>query len=77
MKVLGVVRDPGEDNLRFSIADVAEVAVVTKTTKRNVASITGRFYDLPGYLAPVFIRFKRLFQKLCEQRVEWDEGLTE
>ena len=75
VKVLGVVWDLGEHNLQFSVADIAEVAAATEPTKRNVVSIIGRFYDPLGYLAPAIIRFKRLFQKLCEQRVERDECL--
>ena len=77
VKVLGVVWDPGEDNLKFSVADVTEVAATIEPTKRNVVSIIGKFYDPLGYLAPVIIRFKRLFQKLCEHQVEWDESLPE
>ena len=49
VKVLGVVWDPGEDNLQFSVADIAEVAAATEPTKRNVVSIIGRFYDPLGY----------------------------
>ena len=30
-----------------------------------------------GFLAPVIIRFKRLFQKLCEQQLQWDEALPD
>ena len=69
MKVLGVAWDPGEDNLQFSVADIAKVAAATEPTKLNVVSIIGRFYDPLGYLAPVIILFKRLFQKLCEHAV--------
>ena len=64
-------------NLQFSVADIAKVAAATEPTKRNVVSIIGRFYDLLGYLAPVITCFKRLFQKLGEQRAEWDECLLE
>lgn len=77
MKVLGVVWDPQEDCLHFCVADAAEAAATTEPTKRNVVSIIGKFYDPLGFLAPVIIRFKRLFQKLCEQQLQWDEALPD
>ena len=77
VKVLGVVWDPGEDSLWFSVADIAEVAATTEPTKRNVVSIIGKFFDPLGYLAPVIIRFKKLFQRLCEHQVQWDGVLPE
>ena len=63
--------------LQFSVADIAELASNTEPTKRNVVSIIGKFYDPLGYLTPVIIRFKRLFQKLCQAQVKWDDGLPE
>ena len=39
------------------------------------ASYIGRFYDPLGFLAPVIIPFKVLFQKLCD--LQWDEQLPE
>ena len=77
VKVLGVIWDPQEDFLHFGVADIAEAAVTTEPTKRNVVSIIGKFYDPLGFLAPVIIRFKRLFQKLCQQQLQWDEALPD
>ncbi len=77
VKVLGVVWDPGEDYLQFGVADIAEVASSVEPTKRNIVSTIGKFYDPLGFLAPVIVRFKMLFQKLCEQPVQWDDILSE
>lgn len=77
MKVLGVPWDPQEDRLLFSVTDIAEAASTTEPTKRNVVSIIGKFYDPLGFLAPVIIPFKRFFQKLCEQQLQWDEAMPE
>ena len=77
VKVLGVVWEPQEDCLHFCVADIAEAAATTEPTKRNVVSISGKLYDPLGFLAPVIIRFKRLFQKLCEQQLQWDETLPD
>ena len=51
--------------------------MITEPTKRNVVSIIGKFYDPLGFLAPVVIRFKRFFQKLCQQQLQWDEALPD
>ena len=42
-----------------------------------MVSLIGRFYDPLGFLAPVTIGFKVLFQKLCRDKLEWDESLPE
>ena len=68
--------EPDSDQLVFDIADVAQLAITLKPTKRNVVSIMGRFYDPLGFLAPLIIKFKMLFQKLCESKVDWDQTLT-
>ena len=77
VKVLGVIWDPQEDCLQFSVADIAQEGAGAETTKRNVASIIGKFYDPLGFLAPVIIPFKRFFQRLTGQQLQWDELLPE
>jgi len=42
-----------------------------------VVSLIGRFYDPLGFLAPVTIKFKVFFQKLCRDKLEWDVSLPE
>ena len=78
VKVLGVMWDPQEDRLHFPIEPIAETATTVNPTKRNVVRVIGKFHDPLGFLAPVIIRFKQLFQKLCQSKLQWDEGaLTE
>lgn len=45
--------------------------------KRDVVSVLGRFYNPLGFLAPVMLRFKLLFQKLCVNKMDWDQPLTD
>ena len=40
-------------------------------TTRNVISIIERFYDPLGFLSPVIIQFKKLFQRLCGEQLQW------
>ena len=72
-KVLGVPWNPESDQLMFDISDLAKAAIDLKPTKRNLVSLIGRFYDPLGFLSPVTIRFKILFQKLCQCKSDWDE----
>ena len=39
-------------------------------------SVVGRFYDRLGFLSPIVICFKILFQELCERGQGWDQPLT-
>ena len=76
-KVLGVRWNPHRDCIIFDVADTAQLAASLEPTKRNVVSTVGKFYDPIGFLSPVIIPFKILFQKLCEHKVDWDELLPD
>ena len=65
-KMLGVSWDPGDDTLAFDLSEFSSMAMGLHPTKRNAVSVIGRFYDPLGYLSPVSIRFKTLFQRLCQ-----------
>ena len=74
-KVLGVLWNPSSDCLVFDISELAQVATNLLPTKRNLVSLIGKFYDPLGFLAPVTIRFKILFQRMCQAKIEWDDTL--
>ena len=74
-KILGVRWNPQTDCLLFSVSDIAQAAQCVKPTKRKVVSVVGRFSDPLGFLAPVVLKFKLLFQKLCTEKLDWDEQL--
>ena len=75
MKVLGVKWNPTTDCLIFDFGDVATQALNLEPTKRSIIGIASRVYDPVGFVSPVTIRFKILFQELCQERLEWDEML--
>ena len=60
----------------LNFKDIAHVASELEPTKRHLISIIVRFYDPMGFLSPVVIKFKILFQALCEERQDWDQLLT-
>lgn len=59
----------------FDINDVHCLMLSTQPTKRNVVSLSARFFDPLGIMSPVTVMFKIFFQKLCESKVDWDEPL--
>ena len=65
------------DQFVFSTHGIAQAAQNVEPTKRNVVSIVGRFYDPLKFLAPVILKFKLLFQKLCVHKMDWDQPLTD
>ena len=69
-KILGVCWNVDNDQLHFGFSNIAHQARQMEPTKRNIVSIVGRFYDPLGFLSPIVIRFKILFQELCEKGQE-------
>ena len=65
-KVLGVQWNVARDQLCFGFTDIAHCAAILEPSKRNLVSIVGRFCDPLGFLAPIVINFKILFEELCE-----------
>ena len=76
-KVLGVHWNPNSDCLLFDMSELAQLAKNLQPTKRNLVSLIGKFYDTLGFLAPITIKFKILFQKLCQTKLDWDHLLLE
>ena len=74
-KILGVLWNPSSDRLVFDVSELAQAAANLQPTKRNLVSLIGKFYDPLGFLAPVTIRFKILFQKMCQEKIDWDNTL--
>ena len=75
-RVLGIPWNTESDQLEFDVAHLAKLAVELCPTRRNVVSLIGKFYDPLGFLSPVIIKFKMLFQRLCEGKADWDAVIT-
>ena len=61
-KILGIPWNSESDQLVFDISNIANLAHDLYPTKRNLVGLIGKL----GFLAPVIIKFKMLFQKLCQ-----------
>ena len=64
-KVLGILLDVAKDALRLDVGDVMVYATgESEPTKRSVASLSARFFDPLGVIAPVTVLFKIFCQTL-------------
>ena len=63
-RVLGVNWNFVEDQLVFDLSNIAELAKSCKPTKRNVVRLSAKFYDPLGYISPITVQLKHLFQEL-------------
>ena len=75
-KILGIRWNTSSDRLCFNFEEIAQQALKLEPTKRHLVSVVGRFYDPLGFLSPVVIKFKMLFQALCSEKTDWDQLLT-
>ena len=69
-RILGVQWNFVEDKLVFDLRTKAKLASENTPTYRNIAAIVAKFYDPIGFLSPVIIQFKLLFQE-----ASWDDTL--
>ena len=45
------------------------------STKRGIVSDTARSYDILGWVAPVIVNMKILYQSLWKKKTGWDHTL--
>ena len=75
IKILGVRWNPSTDRFVFHFRDVVSRVFNLEPTKWHVMGTASQFYDPSGFVSPVTIRFKVLFQELCETKLDWDDVL--
>jgi len=71
-KVLGVRWNFVSDQFVLDLTEIAALARNIKPTKRNVVSVTAKFYDPMGFLSPIITKFKVSLQELCKAKVSRD-----
>ena len=75
-QVLGVHWNIGSDQLIFDISSISQAMTDSQPTKRNTVSLATRFFDPLGVMTPISVRFKLLFQRICEAGLNWDQPLN-
>ena len=74
LKALGIHWDVDQDCLRVPSPEIDNTIV---PTKRIVASLTAKVFDVLGFFAPTTILAKMLLQKLWTAQLSWDQPLPE
>ena len=74
-KVLGIVWDIEKDEFVFHFQELIDEAFMLPATKRNLLRISAKLYDPLGLMCPIVIQSKLLFQRLCIDKLHWDDTL--
>ena len=74
-KVLGLVWDKKKDEIFFRLDDLLQNGRKNKCTKRNILAKIAGIYDPLGFLSPIIIKLKVIFQKICEGKGGWDDNV--
>ena len=75
-KVLRIHWNENADVFVINLSNCIKEAEELAPTKCNVFKIIGRFYDPIGYIQPIIISLKILFEEICSANVSWDEKLN-
>ena len=75
-KLLGMIWDFLEDELRFDLTSYEVFASSLPLTKRNILRITAKIYNPLGLIAPILLPMKVMFQQLCLNKADWDSPDT-
>ena len=76
-KILGLIWDEEKNVFIFDFAKLAETTSKTKPTKRNILLILTCFYDPTGFIQPLTVTMKVLFQDICKSKIYWDNELSQ
>ncbi|KAL9977059.1 hypothetical protein ACROYT_G014423 [Oculina patagonica] len=75
IKILGMNWNTLTDEMFFSFSDLCSFASSLPLTKRSVLKVTAKIFDPMGFLTPLTIEMKILFQELCINKTNWDDEL--
>ena len=74
--VLGIIWDI-KNNEMIDFSDLAAKAFKIITTKKSILSITSKIFDSLGFLSPITIQLKLLFQIICSDKILWDQEVPD
>ena len=77
MKVLGMNWNSNSDEIIFSFSTLSKYASSLLLSKRLILKVTAKIYDRMGFLSPLVVEMKILFQELCINKTNWDAELNE
>ena len=74
-KVLGITWNHKTDELIMCFDKIVELAETLPLTKRTMLKVIASVYDPLGWISPIEIPMKVLFQALCRCKQQWDAPL--
>ena len=75
VKVLGMNWNTHTDEILFNFSELCNYASSLPLTKRSVLKVTAKIFDPMGFLSPLTVEMKILFQELCIEQTKWDTEL--
>ncbi|XP_073959385.1 uncharacterized protein [Choristoneura fumiferana] len=75
VKVLGLLWNVNRDTLTLNITEDHLNPVSPVDTKRKLLRTLARIYDPCGFVCPLILPMKLLFQDICNQKFKWDTVL--
>jgi len=75
VEVLGMNWNTNSDEIIFSFSELSKYASSLLLTKRSILKVTAKIYDPMGFLSPLVVEMKILFQELCIDKTNWDAEL--
>ena len=75
-KILGTTWNHDTDELSVDLTHIVKSSEDLPVTKRTVLKVTARVYDPLGWISPILIDMKLLFQKICQTKGDWDAELS-
>ncbi|XP_045032617.1 uncharacterized protein LOC123474466 [Daphnia magna] len=76
-KVLGVRWNTSTDCFYFKSDVIVDAAAKVKVlTKRSFAKISTKLFDPLGFIGPITLQFKLLFQELWQEKIGWDDNVN-
>jgi len=71
VKILGL----NSNEFYYNLQEMIDFARSLPPTKRSVLRVSVKLFDPLGLFSPFVISTKVLFQKLCIERIKWDQSL--
>ena len=75
VKVLGMNWNTHSNEIIFSFSKLSKYTNSLPLTKRSVLKVTAKIYDPMGFLSPLTVEMKILFQELCLEKTSWNTEL--
>ena len=75
---MGIEWNEYKDDFIFRLNDMCRDVINVIPSKRNILSIISSVYDPAGFLQPLTVKLKLLFQEICKSGIPgWDDEISE